>query len=166
MQFNQVGNKADYISIVVKNNGTAALPAGSPVYFTFNGTDDGISIVDATAAAAAKYQLFAGVIGAAIAPNAFGASVVYGFVNNAKVITQTRSATSVGYASTTVAAVGDVLVVDTANKAFSRNAAGATATAQGYAMAAQTLNVASVASTTNDTSTALFGTMKVFLRAL
>jgi hypothetical protein len=165
MLINTVGNKADTISIVVKNSGTATIPAGSPVYFTFNGTDDGTSVIDATAAGAAKYQTFAGVLPADVVPNSMSNAVVFGFMNAAKVIRQTRSATSVDYAATTIA-IGDILVVDTANKCFVRNGAGATATAQGYAIAAQALSVVSVASTTNDTSTSKLGTMKIFLRAL
>ena len=177
MRFRQVGNKYDLACIVIKNNGTAAIPTAAPVFLSINGTDDGIAVLNATDAAAAKQNLFAGVIvsgssgpGSSLAANGgFGEAQVFGFCQSARLVRMTRAASSDSYASATAIAVGDILQVNTISgvDAFSRNGAGATNTAFPVAVAAQTLaSYAGAATTSSDTSLAVTTTIKVFLRAM
>jgi hypothetical protein len=122
MRFKQVGNKADHILGVVKNEeSTASIPAGTPVSLVFgnsgslgwNGTDDGIAVVLPKTAGASKASSFLyGITTAALANQAVGEVTLFGVVNAIlNMGTFTTGATS---ASSTIPA-GAILAVDTVN---------------------------------------------------
>jgi hypothetical protein len=122
MRFKLVGNKADHIFGVVKNEeSTAAIPAGTPVAMVmgktgslgWNGTDDGIAVVlPKTAGASQASSFLFGIATAAISNQAVGEVLMFGIGNAIlNMGTFTTGATS---ASSTMPA-GAILCVDTVN---------------------------------------------------
>ena len=123
MRFKLVGNKADTGMIVVKNPSTTiAIPAGAPLFFAFNGTDDGLAVINAYTAGSTAGLLngFAGVAveGVPIAggslPNTME-SQVYGFCQTVRVVRQIRATSTDSFSSASAVSVGDILTVDTAS---------------------------------------------------
>jgi hypothetical protein len=170
MRFKMVGNKQDVAAVVVKNNGTAAIGRGVPVFYQFNGTDDGLAVVIATTAAAAQQNCFAGITLQTLAANGgYGEAQIFGLCNYAKILKTARAASTDSYTSSSAIAIGDVLQINTVAgiDAVMRNAAGATALTMPCIVAAETIaSAAASASTTSDTTVTNGTTMKVFLRAL
>lgn len=115
MRFKQVGNKYDAAMIVAKNNSaTITIPAGAPVYYSFNGTDDGLAVLNANAAGTAgNLQLFAGVTPVAIPPGGFQEVQVYGFCQTLRVIRQVRATSTDSFSTASAISVGDILTVRT-----------------------------------------------------
>lgn len=169
MRFMSVGNKADVVYVSVRNVSTYTIPAGAPVFYAMNGTDDGLAVVGANDAGAALQGMFAGFTSRILASGATGEAQVYGIVNNVRVLTGTRATPTDPFTTAAAIALGDILNVATApgQDAMQRNAAGATATAYGGFYAAQTLAaVASTASTSTYTALTRGVTLKCFVRNL
>lgn len=122
MRMKFVGNKADHILAVVKNEeSTASIPAGAPVALAigntgplgWNGTDDGIAVVlPKTATAKLASSLWFGIATASIANLAIGEVTMFGVVN--AILNVGTYTTGTSSASSTIPA-GALLCIDTVN---------------------------------------------------
>lgn len=170
MRFKQVGNKADTVFIVVRNADANDIPMGAPVFFTMNGTNDGVDVIDATSAAGAKQEFFAGIAGTIIPQNSFGECQVFGLCQNTRVVTITRAASTDSYNSVTAIVVGDVMQINTLTSvdAVSRSAAGAATAILPNIIAAQAYTSTASQSSSFDTTsrTAITTYLKTFIRAM
>lgn len=177
MRFKQVGNKYDAAFIVVRNSSAADIPLGAPLFFTMNGTNDGIDIIGANAAAGAKQEFFAGIAAAPSSPSSnviaaglYGESQVFGLCQNTRVVTITRAASTDSYNSVTAIVVGDVMQINTLTgaDAISRSAAGAATAILPNIIAAQSYSSTASQSSSFDTTsrTAITTSLKTFIRAM
>ena len=170
MRFRTVGNKYDVGFIVVRNSLSSTIPSGSPVFFVMNGTNDGLDVTTANAAAGAGQEFLAGILIGDLAASAYGEAQVYGICQNTRVVTFTRTASTDSYNSATAIVVGDVMQINTLTSvnAISRSAAGAaTAILPNIFAAAAYTSTASQSSSFDTTSrTAITTMLKTFLRIL
>jgi len=170
MRFKQVGNKADTAFIVIRNSEATDLPLGAPCFFTMNGTNDGLDIIDATSAAGAKQGFFAGITASIILAGQFGEAQVFGLCQNTRVATITRAASTDSYNSVTAILVGDIMAINTLTlaDAISRSGAGSATAALFNIVAAQSYSSTASQSSSFDTTsrTAITTYLKTFLRAM
>lgn len=189
----QLGTKPDNYRIMVKNADTVTIAAGTPVIFAFNGTEDGVAVVLPSTATATKANYFAGVFaeGLPLAVNGYGQAQVWGMINSAVVIGQTRSASSANWSSLAAFSTGQALSVNTGLNGFQtfvsptyyQTGSASTDTIaaglgfiQPLALVAgfptagtgsiATANMTSSASATSDTRTVITFGLKVLLRAM
>jgi hypothetical protein len=106
------------VFIITYNDETTAMVKGTVVDFDYDGTDDGLSIVDSSTGDAAKSHLAAGIVDTALAAQAYGLVQCYGVRTDAVILHS-------GTASNANAAIGDALIMDTTNDGLSGCAAGA-----------------------------------------
>lgn len=180
MRLPTLGAKYQTTVVQVKNADTVAIPNGTPVCFTFNGTDDGLAVVlPATGGTAKTSNLFAGVVefsGSTSLPvGSVGDAFFFGMVTNARLLLVTRSATSAVWPSYAAIAVGDALAVETVNNCFTDLATGAQ-TAFGVMAVAGAVIASATTQSSNSTvtnslsafllATALTVATKVYLRAM
>lgn len=170
MRIKQVGNKADTAFIVVRNSLSRDIPLGAPVFFTMNGTNDGLDVIDANGAAGAKQEFLAGIAAGIIPANQIGEAQVFGICQNTRVVTITRAASTDTYNSVTAIVVGDVMAINTLTlaDAISRSAAGAATAAIPNIVAAQAYTSTASQSSSFDTTsrTAITTFLKTFLRIM
>lgn len=177
MRINTIpGNKRDAVFVNVKNSeASATIPVGSPVCLVMNGTDDGLGVVLPSGSAAKAHAFLFGVISQSLAPGAFADSQVYGFVNYAVILRQTRSASSADWSSNNAGfGTGVLLNVDTRMNAFSTS--GGTLAVTGYlpfaVLAASVATWASTAASdtgvngSTDTRTAITVAGQIFVRMM
>jgi len=102
------------------------IPNGVPVFMAANGTDDGKSVqLPSTAITAnANNGMCVGIASAQGLQYAPIDTIDFGPVYNALIVLQTRSASSVSFASWAAIAVGDVLSVDSNNNGLARSSSG------------------------------------------
>jgi hypothetical protein len=167
---NTPGDKPDTVVINVKNDESTALETGELVVYAMDGTDDGLAVEKPSSSSAAMATtFFAGVVKDRLPADGtkMGTAQIHGFCRRARIVRQTRAASTDSFASFVALALGDRLIIDTVNNAFSRSDAGAQSAAQAFAVMAETIaSAASSASATSDTRTAITAWAKVFLRAL
>lgn len=156
----------------VENDDSADILKGRPAVFNMDGTDDGIDVINPSAAAT-DTTLLAGIAaedikqGQANLVKNRGWVQIYGFHEGIKVVRQTRAASTDSYQSFPAIAKGDRFNVESTPNAVSRSDAGAEAVLFAGIVAAESLaSGASSASNTSDTSTAVESTMKAFLRLM
>lgn len=177
MRFKTVGNKYDVAFIVVRNSTAVDIPIGAPVFFTMNGTNDGVDIIRAVDAAGAKQEFFAGIVAAPSGPNlsvvaagAYAEAQVFGLCQQTRIVTITRAASTDSYNSVTAIVVGDVMQINTLTSAdaVSRSAAGAATAILPNIIAAQAYTSTASQSSSFDTTsrTAVVTSLKTFLRAM
>lgn len=177
MRFKTVGNKYDSAFIVVRNSSAADIPVGAPVFFTMNGTNDGIDVIGANAAAGAKQVFFAGIVAAPSGPNlnvlaasGYGEAQVFGLCQQTRVVTITRAASTDSYNSVTAIVVGDIMQINTLTSAdaISRSAAGSASALVWNIQAAQAYTSTASQSSSFDTTsrTAITTALKTFIRAM
>lgn len=171
MRFHLVGNKADTAFIVVRNSSSSIdIPLGAPVFFTMNGTNDGLDVINANSAAGAKQEFFAGISASIITATNYGEAQVFGLCNTTRIVTITRAASTDSYNSVTAIVVGDVMQINTLTSAdaISRSAAGAATAALPNIIAAQSYSSTASQSSSFDTTsrTAITTTLKTFLRCM
>lgn len=173
MRFKMVGNKYDAAFVVVKNPSTSVtIPQGAPAFFIINGTDDGLSVQNATAAAGAGQVFLAGVVATpgGLPPGFIGEAQVYGLCPNTRVVTITRPTSTDTYNSVTAIVVGDIMQVNTlaSADAFSRSAAGSASAILWNVNAAQAYTSTASQSSSFDTTsrTAITTMLKTFLRIM
>jgi hypothetical protein len=150
---------------------TVTILKGSPVFFTMDGTRDGIDAVSAEGLAAAKQGFFAGLSTIDIAPGKIRETIIFGTVEYARVVTATRAATTDVWASYAAIATGDILSVLTATgsvQALTRAGAGSAGVFPMFAavgtIASATTQASSVGSATFSGSLYSTSTLKVFVR--
>lgn len=165
-----VGNKRDIAAIVVRNaEASASIPAGTPVCFVMNGTNDGLDVVLPGTGAGVKATSFAaGIALTAMIAGAYGESQVYGFCQNVVLRRQTRAASTDAFSSNSDGfATGLLLQVDTVNNAVSTAASvGASGYQPAAILAESVASWASSASATSDTRTAITVATKAMIRMM
>ena len=172
MRFRQVGNKRDIVDVVVHNAETSAqIPAGTPIAFVMNGTNDGLDVVlPATAGAAKATSFAAGIALQNMNAGDYGDSQVFGFCQNVVLLRQTRSDSTGDWSSNATGFVtGLLLGIDTVHNAMSTLASsGATIYAPIAVLAASVASWASTASSnaTADTRTIITVATKAFIRMM
>jgi hypothetical protein len=176
MRFKVVGNKYDAAFVVVHNPSTTVpIRSGGPCFFIMNGTNDGLDVQSANAAAGAGQVFFAGVVaGPDLAPGAYGEAQVYGICQNTRIVTITRPASTDSYNSVTAILTGNILQVNTLSganasdniDAFSRSGAGSASAILWNIVAAQSYTSTASQSSSFDTTsrTAITTSLKSFLR--
>lgn len=172
MRIKTIGNKGDSALIVIRNADTANMPIGTPVMYNMNGTNDGLDVVlPTTAGAANKHQaLLCGVIATpgGVAVNATGEAVAYG-LHTATVLTrQTRSASTVSWASE--ASIASYVQLQPETVANGMQTVSGTVAASAfipYGILVQSLaSYSSSASSTADTRTAITAAVRAFFRIM
>lgn len=177
MRFRTVGNKYDAAYVVVRNSLTQTnstiIPQGAPVFFVLNGTNDGLDVTNAQAAAGAGQEAIAGVLvspSTGLLQSQYGEAQVFGICQSTRVITFTRTTSTDSYISQTAISPFDIMQVNTLAgiDAFSRSGAGsATAIVHNVIAAASYTSTASQSSSFDTTSrTAIVTALKTFLRIL
>lgn len=112
-------NRPETNFVVVSNRETTAIPAGTPVCFVFDGTDDGLAVQLPSSSNASKSSVgIAGIASGqgsgALAASSMGQVIqVYGICNALVASVLTRSASSAVWASAVGSTIGDVLTIDT-----------------------------------------------------
>lgn len=100
---------------------SASIPAGSPVLFSIDGTEDGFAAHLPSSSSAAKCpELFAGVFSGpgSLLAGYPGAAQIWGLCDYAIVVQQSRAASTDSYATAAALSVGQALSIDTVNNAF------------------------------------------------
>jgi len=189
MNSTQLGNKAFKSFQNIRNDeASGSIPAGTPVLFSMDGTNDGYDVVLPSSSSAAKCpELFAGIYNGpnALTPGSPGKAQVYGICEYALVVQQSRAASTDSYASAAALSVGQHLKIDTVNNALAIDddvtgpmtiVTGATTATVAvtfgdgnppmFVMAQTLAQAASSASTTSDSSTKKTYGVKVYLRAM
>ena len=169
MRMPLVGNKADHVASPIKNADTVQLKRGQPVVLNVNGTDDGLAVVLPSTAGAAKSASFLyGVSVHQPEVNQVSEAIVSGVCPFVLVVINTRSASSVSWATGASVASGLALLVDTANNAFGTAAAfGSGSMYMPYAVLLDTIGTqAGSASATSDTRLAATAGFRAFIRML
>ena len=173
MRMKQVGNKADHILGVVKNEETSAsIPAGTPLalafgnvgYLGWSGTDDGIAVVlPKTATAKLATTAIYGIATATIANLAIGEATLFGVVD--AILNMGTYTTGTSSASSTLPA-GAILCVDTVNNCL--QLASASLGSGNFVAQMFLCNSAAVAAVTVTSQTATVNTImaEVFVRLL
>jgi len=108
------------VFIIGRNDDTAAFTKGGVVCYKFDGTRDGLDMERSVTAAAVKSTLASGITDTALAAGSYGLVQCYGVRTDALMLTS-------GEATDSSAAVGDVMIMDTASGGLSGNTAGAVA---------------------------------------
>lgn len=167
----QLGNNKGSLNsdtIAVINGSASAIAKGAPAVFEMDGTDDGLSVHNASdAGVTVATGLLAGVAEESIAAGARGRVKMRGFVDNLLLIRATRAASTDSYATQAAIAKGDALTVDTVANGFGRSTAGAASMGLPAVVAIGTLaSVASAASTSSDSSTAKTAYIDAYVRIM
>lgn len=167
MRYQTLGDRQNFFDVKVKNDTGASVTKGTPICFTFDGTDDAFAFVRPSDSAAKAHAFFSGILMDTLAAGEIGNARVYGYVSEAIVVRQTRAASTNSYASYASKPLGALCEIHTAANALSIGATLAATSHLPFAILAETLaSGASSASNANDSSTAVTETAKVFVRAL
>lgn len=189
MNSNTIGIRAFKEFINYRNDeASAVIPAGAPIIFSIDATEDGFAAYLPSSAGAAKSpELFAGIAGGPgdLVVGQSGHAQIWGICDYAVVVQQSRAASTDSYVSAAALSVGQPLAIDTVNNALKTGSlvTGAftivtNATTDTLAvnfgdgnppmfvMAQTKASAASSASTTSDTTVKKTYGLKVFLRAM
>lgn len=163
MRMKSVGNKRDIVAVVVYNDDSAAIPAGTPVCLSLSGTDDGLRVVLPATGADVKQTTFG--MGVLVTPNSlavsqYGEAQVFGLCGAAKIL-RTRAASTDVFAHISV---GALLKAESVSNCFQTVASNGASAFGPIAAIAQTLSV--VASTAASTATGSTVLAKAFLRMM
>lgn len=167
----QLGNNKGSLNsdtVAVINGSASAIALGAPAIFEMDGTDNGLSVHNASDAGVTTASgLLAGVAEESIAAGARGRVKMRGFIDNLLLIRATRPTSTDSYASQAAIAKGDALTVDTVANGFGRSTAGAASMGLPAIVAIGTLaSIASSASTTSDASTSKTALIDAYLRIM
>lgn len=173
MRFKTVGNKLDAAFIVVFNpSTTVTIPVGAPVFAIMNGTNDGLAVQNANAAAGAGQEFNMGIVATptGLPPQTYGEAQVFGLCQYTRVATATRAASTDSYNSFTAIVVGDIMQVNTLTSAdaISRSAAGSASAIMHNIIVAQAYTSTASQSSSFDTTsrTVITTALKTFLRLM
>jgi len=105
--------KAEDIVHAVKNAELVTIPAGTPVVYAFNGTDDGLAVILPSSSTAAKIGAFAaGITVKAIEPGRLGEVQVYGFNRKTLLARATRANSTSDWPTMGSAVIGTTMGID------------------------------------------------------
>jgi len=178
MRFKNVGNKADIIALVVKNNdpNSVVILPGAPVFFNGTGTaaQRGLEVGASDALPNAVHAFFAGfnMLGKSLNIGDFGEVMAYGYFDFARVLLSTRATSTDVWASYAAIALGDIMsfVTTSGVQAVQRSGAGSATNIQWWMQAAQTLVsfTTQASSVTNGigNSTAMITQLRLQVRAV
>jgi len=114
MNFKQVGNKPDKLSVRIKSDeASVTIKQGGPVFLKADGTDPGKSVVSAESLAAALQPFFFGFALMDVAVGADADAIAFGMYDYARVLLTSRSATDATWASYSAGALGDIMAINT-----------------------------------------------------
>lgn len=170
MKVNKLGDhRPEKIFLMAKSGETSlTIPRGTPVCLKmFGNDDDGLTVVLPSNAGTGGTALAFGVTGEAFSPGYKGDVQAYGFNNQGTIVRQTRSATTVSWASVASIDKNVFLNIDTVNNCFATLASTLPSAFLPAAVLLDTIaSIAGSASATSDTRTALTSSIKAFLRML
>lgn len=174
IRLNQVGNKAARVAITVANKETSAtLALGAPAIFQLSATaddpGDAMDVVNPSTAAAALYQLCAGVLTSAIPVNQFGEAIVFGYAPSTLVKLNTRATSTDTWASVQSVASALLLVPDFTNNVWQTLANVAAQSSPQVILLDTIASIASASSIgggTGDTRVVSTGLKRAFVRML
>jgi len=167
MRFQTLGDKQNFFDVKVRNDSGSSVTKGTPICFTFDGTDDAFAFVTPSSSAPKAHAFFSGVLMETLAANEIGDARVYGYVEDAIVVRQSRAATTDTWASYASKPLGAILHILSDANAFSIGATLGTQSVLPFAVLAETLaSGASSASGAGPSGLYKTETAKVFVRAL
>lgn len=168
------GNRAARARSKIRSQETTlTILKGSPCFFAFDATGDGLDAVSASGLAAASQTMFAGLALQDIAPGKIRETLVHGLCEFARVITSTRAASTDVWVSYSAGAIGDILSINTATndgssgiQALSRVGAGSAGVFNMFGLAQTYASATTQASSIGGASLYSVSTLKVFVRSL
>jgi len=168
MREQTLGDKPNFKDLRARNDETVSIPAGTPVAYKIDGTEDGLAVIKPSSSAAKNTTFFAGVLletlGTAVPKLANMRA--YGIVD-AVVRLATRGVTSDSWTSLASQAIALRVVVDTINDCFLTSASAGSAAALPLGGLAETIaSQAASATATGLTLTVKTTLAKVFIRAM
>ena len=175
MRFKQVGNKADLIAVVIRNNdaNSKVLLNGAPCFFIADATLRGLDVNTAEGLANANQAFFAGFnLNPSRNIGDFGEAMAFGYYDYARVLLATRATSTDVWASYAAVVLGDIMsfVTTSGVQAIARSAA-ASATNVGWwiqaaaTLVSQTTQASSIANGIGN-STAMVTQLRVQVRAI
>ena len=182
MRFKQVGNKADIVAVVVHNDDTVTIPAGSPVILGYDATNDGLDVVLPSTSGGIQLILGLryGISTKTMLSGDFGEAIVFGFHPSVTLLRQTRASSTNTWQTEAARSVGEYLTIDTVNNLMvtqvstyqyvTASTAGTPTTltlSNPDCVLGQTLaSYASSASATSDTRTAITASVRAMVRMM
>ena len=133
----------DKVFIIVRND-TTVFTKGQPIVYTFDGTNDGLDVIDCKAGAGAKSMLVAGIADSAIPAGGYGLCQCYGVRDDVIVMTGSKDTDSTG-------SIGDHMVLHTASDCLSVVATGLITQLKVGFVLGETVDSAGVLATTTAT---------------
>jgi len=105
--------KAEDIVHAVKNAELVSIPAGTPVVYAMNGTDDGLAVIMPSSSTAAKIGAFAaGILVKTVMPGQLADVQVYGFNRKTLLARATRAASTNDWPTMASLVIGTTLGID------------------------------------------------------
>lgn len=162
MRAKYVGNKADSISVNIKNaEASVTIPLGAPVVVVLNGTDDGLAVVLPSTATDALQTTFGyGVSLQALTTGQNGEAMVFGYCRNVKLL-RTRASSTDPYVAIVQGALLKAESVSNCLASAATNGASAFGPQAGLAA-----SIASISSTTASTAVGFTSMATAFLRMM
>lgn len=122
MNSSQIGTRAwkEFVGFR-SDEASASIPAGSPILFAIDATEDGYAAhLPSSSTAAKSPELFAGIYNGpgALVPGKSGQAQVWGICEYAIVLQQSRAASTDSFASAAALSIGQPLSIDTVNNAL------------------------------------------------
>jgi hypothetical protein len=160
------GNKQDHLIVAIKNNDTVTIQQGAPVIL--DRSSDGINVLSIESLDETNRPFFFGFALETLAAGAVGDSIVFGFYLTVRYIANSRSASSVSWATTEAHVAGEQMDFYTTPgiQAMSLMGTIPDATLPQVFVAVAIASLAGVASATSDTRLVSTGTVKAFVRAM
>jgi hypothetical protein len=168
MRIQSLGPKPNFAELEVRNDETVSIPAGTPVAYVMDGTEDGLAVIKPSTSNLKSTSLLAGILIKDLTTTLpkLGKVQAYGVVD-AIVRLATRAATSDSYTSLAAHAVGMLGVVDTVNDCILTLASTGSGTYLPAIVIAEAIaSQAASATATTITDTVKTTKAKVFIRAL
>ena len=169
MRFKAIGNKADNVIGVVRNNDTVSIPRGTPLVLQIDQTNDGLDVLlPSTAGNPLSAALRYGVALSTMAVGDYGETFLFGVCPYVLISRMTRAASTDSWTSSASQASGIGLGLDTLNNVFllGASAAGSVLSAPNAVLIDSLASAAASASATSDSRTAVTSGVRAFVRML
>lgn len=168
MRYQTLGDKPNFISMRVRNDSGATMPAGSVAIWTLDDTEDMLAVIRPQDSEPKTYGFAAGILMDTLTANQVGEVMVYGKVESAVIYRTSRSHSTVSMSSGDTLTSGILLEIETLANGLS-SAAGTVAKTEWLPYAILIDELASIdgyTSTTNNSKLNLTSAGKVFVRML
>ncbi len=111
MRLKENGNGVDTLCVVIRNMSTSVtIQQGAPVFNQYTGSFPGKDVVSSQESVAADQVSFYGCSIQSLAPGAEGYAQMFGFMQNVRIVLNSRAASTDVYATRPAIAIGDILV--------------------------------------------------------